>query len=459
MIVCNLASNIAGTAYLPSEVPFPFDGCLLAPNQVANAVVQGSTFAHETGHWFGLLHTFDTCDPGDEVSDTPAHSVDSLTSQEAIPQASRKYCPPAQAENLFISDCSNVGPFMTQNNMNYNIESCLAYFSKGQVALMRGFIETASPRSTLPTSPGLAGTCVRNCNNRQCGSDDCGGTCGICAGACINFQCILTNAVCTTATPVQFSYEIAASRSSSIDLDYPVPTHLDTGNCVLPFGGNYNHPRWYSFTAPFSNQVTIQTTSSIDPILAVYSGSCNSLNCIIANDDDGPDQNPLVRFCVTAGQTYYVVVGGIFASTNGAFTVNFAYTPSIECCTPLCRGRQCGDNGCGGVCGSCLSYQTCSGTYQCEGVAPTPSPSLSGPIIICPHDLLKTVSGCFYSGSVGTPQVIVPTGGPFRTEKFPKGPYPVGVHEITYIAYANGFTASCKQTLNVVTTSTTCGQA
>ncbi|MFH1530902.1 MAG: C25 family cysteine peptidase [Pseudomonadota bacterium] len=38
-------------------------------------------------------------------------------------------------------------------------------------------------------------------------------------------------------------------------------------------------------------------------------------------------------------------------------------TPS---CTPQCAGKQCGDNGCGGVCGSCCADQVCQGG-QCVG--------------------------------------------------------------------------------------------
>jgi hypothetical protein len=35
-------------------------------------------------------------------------------------------------------------------------------------------------------------------------------------------------------------------------------------------------------------------------------------------------------------------------------------------CTPNCAGKKCGDNGCGGVCGSCTNYQECvSGQCEC----------------------------------------------------------------------------------------------
>ncbi len=39
------------------------------------------------------------------------------------------------------------------------------------------------------------------------------------------------------------------------------------------------------------------------------------------------------------------------------------------CCTPTCVGKQCGDNGCGGVCGTCAVDETCSPAGTCDCVA------------------------------------------------------------------------------------------
>ncbi len=38
-------------------------------------------------------------------------------------------------------------------------------------------------------------------------------------------------------------------------------------------------------------------------------------------------------------------------------------------CTPSCAGRECGDNGCGGSCGSCTGGKACSPSGKCETVA------------------------------------------------------------------------------------------
>lgn len=73
-------NGINGTSY------YEFDGCHINPSTLPggagaglnNSDNKGIWAVHEVGHWFGLLHTFDTeaCDNvGDAIDDTPAQSV------------------------------------------------------------------------------------------------------------------------------------------------------------------------------------------------------------------------------------------------------------------------------------------------------------------------------------------------------------------------------------------------
>ena len=39
-------------------------------------------------------------------------------------------------------------------------------------------------------------------------------------------------------------------------------------------------------------------------------------------------------------------------------------------CTPMCAGRACGDDGCGGSCGTCTTGQTCGAAGQCSSPPP-----------------------------------------------------------------------------------------
>lgn len=61
-------------------------------------------------------------------------------------------------------------------------------------------------------------------------------------------------------------------------------------------------------------------------------------------------------------------------------------------CAPACAGRPCGDDGCGGSCGTCSAGTTCSAAGTCDAPPPGCTPSCAGKT--CGDD------GC--GGSCGT---------------------------------------------------------
>src|SRR5439155_253471 len=84
---------------------------------------------------------------------------------------------------------------------------------------------------------------------------------------------------------------------------------------------------WYTWTAPVSASVTIDTIgSSFDTLLAVYSGtSVSPLSAIASNDDivaaDGHVPSS-VMFAGVAGTTYQIAVDG-FGGATGGVTLNW----------------------------------------------------------------------------------------------------------------------------------------
>ena len=66
-------------------------------------------------------------------------------------------------------------------------------------------------------------------------------------------------------------------------------------------------------------------------------------------------------------------------------------------CTPNCTGKTCGDDGCGGSCGSCPSGQTCV-SGQCMCVTPSPPPTGPDQLACLCNDgfnaLLCMAAGC-----------------------------------------------------------------
>jgi hypothetical protein len=96
----------------------------------------------------------------------------------------------------------------------------------------------------------------------------------------------------------------------------------------LPLSGSLGeHSVWYTWTAPFSGPVEMNTcTSSFDTALAAYTGSSFGTMSQVASDDDSctsPDNEAGSRltFNAVAGTTYRIAVGGFSGIHEGTFTL------------------------------------------------------------------------------------------------------------------------------------------
>jgi hypothetical protein len=110
-----------------------YDGVTISdislPGGRARGYNQGDTVIHETGHWLGLLHTFEGgCSDGDGVKDTPAEATASFTCEEG-----RNTCDtPIYADPANPSGPPVDQPDPIHNFMDYSYDYCMNGFTPGQ---------------------------------------------------------------------------------------------------------------------------------------------------------------------------------------------------------------------------------------------------------------------------------------------------------------------------------------
>lgn len=127
---CTLPSNLGSGKGNPSA--YVGDGCNVNANTMPDGLMdgfnKGMTAVHETGHWLGLLHTFEgkSCTgPGDYIDDTPVES----TATDGCPtDPVKRSCPDQQKPDE--SD-------PIHNYMDYSIDDCYEGFTDLQVQRMK----------------------------------------------------------------------------------------------------------------------------------------------------------------------------------------------------------------------------------------------------------------------------------------------------------------------------------
>ena len=185
----------------------------------------------------------------------------------------------------------------------------------------------------------LKAVCKPNCDQKDCGDDGCGGSCGDCgigfdctAGACVE-GCIEDQFEPDNDAPGTPLFEGAPSVEHSIcpveDVD------------------------WFGFTlAVFSNvDVEIWTTAA-DVEAWLYDSGMIQMD----HDDSENAAQMLLSENELAPGTYLVKV----AADHSGDVVPSYLVELRTTCAPQCSGLDCGDDGCGGSCGECEPGLLCS---------------------------------------------------------------------------------------------------
>ena len=222
--------------------------------------------------------------------------------------------------------------------------------------------------------PELIGCCVPDCTGKACGDDGCGGDCGDCEPGfkCENFECV----VCEPDCAGKICGPDGCGGSCG-DCPDGKSCNLDGTECFDCVG-----------CAPW--QTCDAAGACIDPPPA---GNCGYGGQYIAEGCFGVDwlgccAGDVLYFCddqsgaCPLGATCLVV---IYCGENGAACgwmeeffncVEGDPQPSpsgdLYCdhyeCTPSCAGKVCGDDGCGGECGTCDIGMFCAEDGQCVGM-------------------------------------------------------------------------------------------
>lgn len=134
------------------------------------------------------------------------------------------------------------------------------------------------------------------------------------------------NDVCTSATPVSAGSFSATTVSAA---------GTDLSSC----GFSDTEDVWFTTTNStlVPRRLTVSTgSSSFDPVLAVYSGTCAGLTELGCDDDGGPGTESLVVVdCIQPGQTVYIRLSG-YNGGEGTTTLTLSSTPDPVAPTLTC---------------------------------------------------------------------------------------------------------------------------
>jgi cysteine-rich repeat protein len=113
---------------------------------------------------------------------------------------------------------------------------------------------------------------------------------------------------------------------------------------------------WFTFTLASSRRIKMELNgpSIIDPVLAIYSGTCAALTIVACDDDSGPGAYSLIEAILPAG-TYFVRAGSYNTTNPGTFSL--VYDLNITCGNNILElNEECDDgniangDGCSSIC-------------------------------------------------------------------------------------------------------------
>lgn len=187
--------------------------------------------------------------------------------------------------------------------------------------------------------------CTVSCEGKQCGDDGCGGTCGTCGDS----QACNEDGQCSSLCVDEFEPDDSPEIAHFLEFDVPRTHSICPGD----------DSDWFTFSLEGLSNVRVWSTTAVGQSVDMYlfDSQANEL-------DDTSSEEGYARIDgdhLTAG-TYFVMI----ESSDEEDQVPHYVTHLEVLCVPDCDDKECGDDGCGGVCGSCGDYGTCGTEGSCE---------------------------------------------------------------------------------------------
>ena len=191
-------------------------------------------------------------------------------------------------------------------------------------------------KDTTPDDAWADGMCQPDCEDKDCGGDGCGGSCGNCgAGAICNAddQC-LSLPTCQVLSEVKCGDTLTGNTTGGDSL-------LQNYSCENYEGTSSEAT--YIFLANMDDTITFTLDSPGNQLdLLVTSKACDTSSCLAMGDTE-------IELQVKGSKKYYLVVDAQDDAVG-------PYSLTLSClsgCQPDCTAKECGDDGCGGNCGKC----------------------------------------------------------------------------------------------------------
>jgi MYXO-CTERM domain-containing protein len=209
--------------------------------------------------------------------------------------------------------------------------------------------------------------CEADCTGKECGSNGCGGSCGTCeTGTCEDGQCVLCS-----CTGLECGDDGCGNSCGECD----VGSLCDAGECVE------------------------------DPCKGFsYEGCCagNTVKWCAGGEIQSEDcaDSPVCGWDLD----------GYYCGTDGGADPDGFFPIACPDCVQACTGKECGDDGCGGLCGVCASDETCEAGQcvtcipQCE-FAECGDDGCGGSCGECDGDLFCVEGMCLQDACMGITDV------------------------------------------------------